>query len=219
MSGQYLLISYQDQALLIIIGTADYLTGLSTELLQEIFLLSKNLSLSCTCRQLRSVLGNEGIRARFYANAIVEAEVCGPSNCTNPSLTAEHCGEAVAMRRRDEALSQTWFDLDLSAEVAALVHRHPSRAHIQHIRALDGTAGCRILGPCGGKRAARLPRRLLLGPWTNNDVKLLRLFFDWSARVDAYSDINTYYTGLWDAIWDNKSELVELLLRLRPPSV
>ena len=57
------------------------------------------------------------------------------------------------------------------------------------------------------RRAARLPRRLLLGPGTNNDVKLPRLFFD----------INTYYTGLWDAIWDNKSEFVELLLHLRPP--
>ena len=44
-------------------------------------------------------------------------------------------------------------------------------------------------------------------------MKLLRLFFDLGARVDAYSDIDTYYTGLWDAIWDNKSELVELLLR------
>ena len=219
MSGQYLLISYQDQALLVIIGTANHLTGLSTELLQEIFLPSKNLSLSRTCRQLHSVLGNKGIRAHFCANAIVEADVCGPSNCTNPSLIAEHCDEAIAMRRRDEVLSQIWFDLDLSAEVAALVQRHPSQAHIQHIHALDGTAGCRILGPCGGRRAARLPRRLLLGPWTNNDVMLLRIFFNWGARVDTYSDTNTYYTGLWDAVWHNKSELVELLLRLRPPGV
>ena len=67
------------------------------------------------------------------------------------------------------------------------------------------------------RRTVRLPRRLLLGPGTNNDVKLPRLFFDWGTRVDAYSDINTYYTGLWDDIWDNKSEFVELLLHLRPP--
>lgn len=171
------------------------LSSLPPEILEKIFLESENLDLQKASRRLYYVLNDDIVLLRFCTKIFYEGRLSEDVKVTN---------------LQNSILSHPCFTPDFAARVeqAVLKLQEPDQAMLpikgsvwndyserNKVRLADGT---------------HLPRRLLLGPWTEDNINLLNRLLRWDAVLNR-KDIDAAHCAVVNAIIEAQPKVVELL--------
>lgn len=100
------------------IGVGNTLEAMPAEILQEIFVCSKNVYLPQVSRTLRTVLTNERVRVCFSSHVIVDAYWIRHQST--------HDLDHYACHARNSLLAQKWFTFDFSSKLVVALQKSES---------------------------------------------------------------------------------------------
>lgn len=161
------------------------LDTLPNEILQEIFLLAKNLALTQVSQSIRYRIDNEHTRILFCTNAIIDAKLTQKF-----SRRTSHEGKEISRiwNLCDAIIAQVWFDYEFSSKVLACIEDREILKDISKgLASMEDRKSMRddndftnnrppyrmylvksVL--CNATMNAKIPSRFLRGPWTDADA-------------------------------------------------
>ena len=211
----------------VLLGSNNYDDGfqrLPTELLEEIFILSENWSLSHACRLFRIRFNNEPSRLRFSTRIFFLG---------NPENLESGIVASLLKKQANRLLAQDWFTHDFAKKVEAAVLEMKDEAVVNpeecdwnnlsdssddytELRCPYTGGIVSKIGPNKVSTAKQvyLPARLLCEPWTRDKWALLRLLQRWGTSLNN-ADTDLCNEAINSAVLNDDKKLFKLLLIFR----
>lgn len=171
------------------------LNNLPPEILEKIFLESENLDLQKVSRRFYHIINDDIVLLQFCTKIFYEGRLSEDVKVAN---------------LQNSILSHPCFTSDFAARVeqAVLKLQEPDLQKFATDKWVWNDCSEQNQIRCAN--GTRLPRRLLLGPWTNDNISLLDRLMRWEAIVSP-DDRDAAGRGMTNAIMEARPKVVDLL--------